>query len=53
MTTLDAELQRLTDLDHAVRNYLSHLAAYEQGADYDGTYVEYWRDQMAGLTDDA
>jgi hypothetical protein len=48
--TLDEELARLTELDEAVRSYLSHLWAFEQGAEHDGTFVEYWRDEMARLT---
>jgi hypothetical protein len=49
--TLDAELQRLTDLDRAVRNYLSCIYAYEQGADEDGGYADDWRAEMERLTD--
>jgi hypothetical protein len=52
VTTLDDELQRLMDLDNAVRNYLSHLAAVEQGADDDEAPCDYWREQMQLLTID-
>jgi hypothetical protein len=50
MSELDAELERLSDLDMAVRNYLAHLAAFEQGAEQDGTFVDYWRDELEMLT---
>jgi hypothetical protein len=50
--SLDTELARLTELDEAVRSYLSHLWAYEQGAEHDGTFVEYWRAELERLTDD-
>jgi hypothetical protein len=46
------EIVRLTHLDEAVRSYLSHLWAFEQGAELDGTFVEYWREQLERLTDD-
>ena len=52
VTTLDAELARLMEVDEAVRSYLSHLWAFEQGAELDGTFVEYWREQLERLTDD-
>ena len=48
--TMDTELHRLADLDMAVRNYLSHLAAYEQGAEHDGPFVDHWREQLELLT---
>lgn len=51
MTDFEAEMQRFVDLDLAVRNYLSHLAAFEQGAERDGAYVEHWREQLELLTD--
>ena len=51
MSDLDAELQRLMDLDMAVRNYLSNLYAYEQGATNDDTMAAYWREQLEILTD--
>ena len=51
MSEFDVEMQRLSDLDMAVRNYLSHLAAFEQGADADGPFVEHWREQLELLTD--
>jgi hypothetical protein len=50
MSELDAELQRLSDLDMAVRNYLSHLYAFEQGSEHDGAHADYWREQMDCLT---
>jgi hypothetical protein len=50
MSELDAELARLSDLDMAVRNYLSHLYAFEQGAEQDETFVDYWRDELEMLT---
>ena len=46
----DDEQHRLAQLDFAVRNYLSHVWACEQGADDDGTSADYWRDEMARLT---
>ena len=46
----EAEMNRMVELDMAVRSYLSHLAAFEQGAEHDGAYVEYWRDQLEMLT---
>ena len=49
---LDRELDRLMHLDEAVRAYLSHVWACEQGADDDGTSADYWRDEMARLTGD-
>ena len=52
MSELDIQLQRLAELDIAVRHYLSHLAAFEQGNDYDGPHMEYWRRQMDELTSD-
>lgn len=51
MSDLDAELHRLGDLDMAVRNYLSHLYAFEQGAEHDETPMLYWRDKLEELTD--
>ncbi len=51
MSELDVEMQRLSDLDMAVRNYLSHLYAVEQGADEDSGSVDYWRDRLEMLTD--
>jgi len=50
MSELDAELARLSDLDMAVRNYLSHLYAFEQGAEQDGVFVDHWREQLDLLT---
>jgi hypothetical protein len=51
MSEFDAEMNRLSELDMAVRNYLSHLAAFEQGAEHDGAFVEHWREQLELLTD--
>ena len=51
MSELDIEMQRLSDLDMAVRSYLSHLYAFEQGAVHDETPMTYWRDEMQRLTD--
>ena len=50
MSDFEAEMQRLSDLDMAVRNYLSHLAAFEQGAEHDETPMQYWRDELEMLT---
>ena len=50
MSDFEAEMQRLADLVMAVRNYLSHLAAFEQGADVDPGPLEHWRDQLDLLT---
>ena len=50
MTDFEAEMERLTDLDMAVRNYLAHLAAFEQGAEQDETFVDYWRNELEMLT---
>ena len=50
MMRLDDELQRLMDLDEAVRVYLSHLYALEQGAEHDERYVMHWREQLELLT---
>jgi hypothetical protein len=52
MSEFEVEMQRMLDLDNAVRAYLSHLWAYEQGAEHDGTFVEYWREELQRLTDD-
>lgn len=52
MSALDAEVQRLMDVDEAVRSYLSHLWALEQGAEHDETFVEYWREELERLTND-
>lgn len=49
MSDLDAELQRFADLDFAVRNYLSHLWAFEQG-EMDEAGLDYWRDRLGDLT---
>jgi hypothetical protein len=50
MTGLDEMLTRLTDLDCAVRCYLSHLYAIEQGAESDEELLDYWRSEMERLT---
>ena len=49
---LDRELDRLMKVDEAVRSYLSHLWAYEQGSMDDGWLVEHWRDRLSSLTED-
>jgi len=51
MSEFDVEMQRLSDLDMAVRNYLSHLYAVEQGAEQEHGLVDYWRDRLEMLTD--
>jgi hypothetical protein len=50
MSDFEAEMNRLVELDMAVRCYLSHLAAFEQGSEHDGRPVEYWREQLELLT---
>jgi hypothetical protein len=50
MMEFETEMNRMVELDMAVRNYLSHLAAFEQGAEQDGWLVEHWRDQLEMLT---
>jgi hypothetical protein len=50
MSDFDIEMRRLSDLDEAVRSYLSHLYAFEQGAVHDGRPMEYWREQLEVLT---
>jgi hypothetical protein len=50
MSDFEAEVERLSDLDMAVRNYLSHLYAFEQGAEHDETPMRYWREQLEMLT---
>ena len=50
MSEFEAEMRRMLDLDMAVRNYLSHLYAFEQGAVHDETPMLYWREQMDLLT---
>lgn len=51
MDPLDSELERLMDLDLAVRCWLSLTAAAEQGAgEPDETAIEYWLDEMRRLT---
>lgn len=49
---LAEDLQRLMDLDQAVRNYLSHLWAFEQGSQQDDWPLQYWRGEMQRLTED-
>jgi len=55
VTGLEAELDRLMELDRAVGNYLSHLWAVEQGAEEDDGSVDHWRSVLERLTagDDA
>jgi hypothetical protein len=50
MSEFDIEMQRMLDLDMAVRNYLSHLYAFEQGAVHDERPMMYWREQLELLT---
>jgi hypothetical protein len=50
MSEFEAEMQRMLDLDLAVRNYLSHLYAFEQGAEESEMSMLYWRDKMETLT---
>jgi len=50
MCDFEAEMRRLADLDIAVRNYLSHLAAFEQGSERDESFVDYWRNELDMLT---
>ena len=50
MSELDAEMNRLAELDMAVRCYLSHLAALEQGSEDDAWPTDYWREQLELLT---
>lgn len=52
MTEFEAEMERMSELDAAVRNYLSHLYAFEQGATHDETPMLYWRDKLETLTSD-
>ena len=50
MSDLDTELQRLMDLDEAVKCYLSHLWEAEQGAAVpDGQAIQYWLDRIGEL----
>ena len=51
MSEFEAEMNRLSELDMAVRNYLSHLYAFEQGSEQDGAFVEHWLEQLDALTD--
>ena len=50
MSEFEAEMQRLVELDDAVRMYLSHLCAAERGSQYDEGPVSHWREQMEILT---
>ena len=52
MSEFEAEMNRLSELDMAVRSYLSHLYAFEQGAQHDETPMLYWREQLDTLTSD-
>jgi len=52
MSEFEAEMQRMSELDAAVRNYLSHLYAFEQGAEHDETPMRYWLEKMETLTSD-
>ena len=50
MSEFEVEMERMLELDMAVRSYLSHLAAFEHGAEHDGAFVAYWREQLELLT---
>ena len=50
MSDFDIEMQRMVDLDMAVRQYLSHLYAFEQGVVEDAPGLDYWREQLEMLT---
>jgi len=50
MADADIELKRLCGLDAAVRNYLAHLAAVEEGSDQDEFLLEFWRGELETLT---
>ena len=50
MSELEIEVQRLAELDRAVRYYLSHLAAFEQGSQHDKALMDHWREQLDLLT---
>jgi hypothetical protein len=50
---MDAELERLMDLDLAVKCFLSLKAAAEQGAEEpDETAMDHWLCEMRRLTDE-
>jgi hypothetical protein len=50
MDRSDSELERLMDLDLAVRCWLSLTAAAEQGAEeLDEAAIDYWLDEMRRL----
>jgi len=51
MSALDKELERLMQLDLAVRTYLSFLWDVEQGGDDDGN-IDRWLDRLQELTND-
>ena len=50
MSDADIELKRLCGLDAAVRNYLAHLVAVENGSEQDVFLAEFWRGEMETLT---
>jgi len=52
VSEFEAEMNRLSELDMAVRSYLSHLYAFEQGAQHDEVPMMYWREQLDELTSD-
>jgi hypothetical protein len=52
MDGLAAYLDRLMELDVAVRTYLSCLWAVEQGAEDDDGSIERWRSELERLTAD-
>ena len=51
MSEFETEMQRLLLVDDAVRIYLSHLAALEQGAEHDCRFLDYWRAELERLTE--
>jgi hypothetical protein len=52
MSDFEAEMQRLLELDTAVRNYLGHAWSVEQGAEEDDGTVDLLRDELSRLTED-
>lgn len=48
--TYEQYVQRVSDVYVAVVQYLSHLAAFEQGAEHDSAYVDQWRAELERLT---
>jgi hypothetical protein len=52
MSDFEYEMQRLLELDTAVRMYLSHLWAVEQGVEEDAGVIDRLRDELGRLTED-